>query len=167
MFWIVIVSIIIVVALVVIIPARQEINEISNEANKVIALLKEVIVVTKPNGEKMNEDERFIVLMAATFSLGDFLVHYGTKKRPTYIFNIMENGCDIKEVRMQEFVNTILLFQQEMLSTFSVEKQELFKKMTSHEINEPEKAKAAYTYLNTVDYNNLIYTNYKINIFLK
>lgn len=165
MFWIITLGIFIVAALIVIIPARQEINEISNEANKVTALLKEVMVVSKPDGSKMNEDERFVVLMAATFLLGDFLVHYGTKKRPTYRFHIMENGCDIKEVRMQEFVNLIFLFQQEMLGTFSDEKQELFMKMASHEINAPEKAKAAFAYLDTVDYNNLIHTNYKIKIF--
>lgn len=142
-------------------------KKLSDKATKVLALLKEATVISKKDGSRLTEDERFFVFLCGYWSFAQFLNDAGGQNlNKTTDLEIMENGSQYGVtgiVSMATFINGGSEYIKYLLSTFSPKLQDKYESFCiRHEFDRyPNLLTDIESYTNNIDYNWIVETKYR------
>lgn len=141
-------------------------RKLSDKATKTLALLKEATVISKKDGSRLTEDERFFVFMCGYWSFAQFIDDAGRHNLDTTDLEIMENGSQygVKGiVSMATFINGASEYIKYLLSTFAPKLQSKYESFClRHEFDRyPNLLTDIESYINNIDYNWIVETKYR------
>lgn len=142
-------------------------KEIALRATRALALLKEATVISKKDGSRLTEDERFFVFLCGNWYFVSLINDTGEKNIDDGIrFEIMENSSRNGAkgyVSMKEFVNGASSYIRYLLSTFPSSLQEKYNSFCiKHEFSKyPTLLDDIESYLRNVDFDWLVETHYR------
>ena len=142
-------------------------KEIALRATRALALLKEVTVVSKKDGSRLTDDERFFIFLCGYWYYASLINDAGGKSIDYGIrFEIMENSSRNGAkgyVSMKEFVNGASSYIEYLLSTFPSPLQEKYNSFCiRHEFAKyPTLLDDIESYLSNVDFDWFVETHYR------
>lgn len=142
-------------------------NEIALRATRTLALLKEATVISKKDGSRLTDDERFFVFLCGYWYFASLINDAGGKNIDYGIrFEIMENSSRNGAkgyVSMKEFVNGVSSYIKYLLSTFPSSQQEKYNSFCiRHEFSKyPTLLDDIESYLSKVDFEWFVETHYR------